>query len=226
MNVFTYVPLDKSVAILGKQRGAESGLRLGRRIGLQFPSLNNPEAIYGLFEPKPDSWVNNPYFPDTWGKLADDFRVTSYTHYGTLLLELAVDSPKDRAFVAERGHLEGFLYRDKQGIPKEFLHESPAEAESAIMQSLVPLDEYVGRQQAFSLPEVVLLNPFPAERITVSSQQPFIEEKLADKGDPERDMFLHILTHPLLHEELYAWRTLYENQHGPLEISGGHRERF
>ncbi|HSX09406.1 MAG TPA: hypothetical protein VLF93_04580 [Candidatus Saccharimonadales bacterium] len=226
MKVYTYTPLDKSAAILGKQAGEESGLALGRRIGLQFPSLDNPKAIYGLLEPKPDSWVRNPHFPDTWGKLVHDFRVMSYTYYGTLLLELNVDPPRDRAFVAERGHLEGFLYRDKQGIPQKFLHERPAEAENAIMQSLVPLNEYVSTQQAYSLPEVVLLNPFPAERITVSSQQPFIEEKLAEKGDPERDIFLHILTHPLLQQELSAWRMQYEGQHGPLEISGGRKERL
>ncbi len=226
MKVYTYTPLDKSAAILGKQRDVETGLTLGRRIGLQFPSHNNPPAIYGFLEPKPGSWVNNPFFPNTWDTLVHDFRVMNYTNYGTLLLELNVDPPRDRAFVAERAHLEGFLYRDKQSIPQKFLHKRPAEAENAIMQSLVPLNEYVATQQAYSLPEVVLLNPFPAERITVSPQQPFIEEKLAEKDDPERDMFLHILTHPLLQQELSAWRMQYEGQHGPLEISGGRKERL
>ncbi len=117
ITVYHYTSLLRAGAILGQQEEKTSGLRPKRRIGLKPYSQNNLPAIFGLPEPTPSNWTNNPQFPVTWALLTHRFQ-----HDGPLLLEVGIDPEKDKAFVADRAHIEGLLYEDKTTIPDKFLH--------------------------------------------------------------------------------------------------------
>jgi hypothetical protein len=223
MKVYHYTSFSKIGDILGKRIGETSGLKPRRRIGLFSPSLDNPRATFGLLEPTPDNWVNNPHFPATWRTLVHDLTVMGH---GALLLEADVESKKDRAFVGERAHLEGILYSEKGGIPSEFIHEEKSQAEKAFMDSLVPTDEYVAGEMGYSLPEVVILNTVPLEKIIVSSQQPLIEEDLTRTRSEDREYLVHLITDGRAKAELTPWRTTYEARNGFLEQSYRRKETF
>lgn len=211
ITVYHYTDLGKIGSILGKASfGHPSGLE---------PITG---ATYALLEPMPDTWVNNPYFPLIWESL---------THHlgqdGKLLLEIDVDP--DEVAVADRGYMEAMRYKDKTGIPEQYLHASRDEAQKATVKNGVRLGEYLDRQDelGFSLPEVIIFQHVPLERIRVSAQQPLLEEDLAKKMSIEEHRYLlALITGGYVQEELVPWRKTYEASHGSLEITRRRKEAF
>ncbi len=226
MKVYHYTSFSHIGEILGKQGNVNAGLEPRKGSGAQFPSLGIPKAIFGLLEPIPDNWANNPHFSITWKTLVYDLLVMGE---GALLLEVELDCDIDQVFVGERAHLEGILYTDKANIPKIFLHENQNEAETAFMESLMPLNDYVGRQsrsiKEFSLPEVVAFSRIPVDQLIVSSLQPLIEEELNRKCGLEREYLISLITTGYAQSELSAWKKVYETKNGPLELQSRGKER-
>ena len=223
--VFHYTSFSEVGNILGKQRGP-AGLVPKSWISLDS-RFNSPKAVFGLLEPTPENWVHNPHFFDTWRSLTHDLRLLGY---GAVLLEIQIDADKDEAFVGERAHMEGILYPEGTNIPGEFLHTDQSAADEAFMQSMMPLHEYLEGQQArkvgYCLPEVVILNSVPLERVFVSSRQPLIEDDLLNSRDEERDYLVRLITRGNAQPELLTWRTAYEAEHGLLEQQASRGERL
>lgn len=215
MKVFHYTNFGDIGGILGKRRGDPAGLEPRKRIDRLIPKSKSLWASFALLEPAPESWVNNPHFPITWKSLASNLQIMDY---GALLIELEVDGEGDQVFVGDRAHIEGYLYTDKAGIPTQFLHESYQKAEEAFAQSITPIEEYTARTDGqFSLPEVIILNLIPLERITVSTHQPLIETELEKRFGAHRQRIIDLIKHGYAQNELVPWQTAYEAQHGPLE---------
>jgi len=215
-NIYHYTSLPDASLILGKRTepGLEEGLIPGRAIGFQpLPTeLAWQKATFGLLEPLPTSWIHNNEYPRSWRTLVHDLHVGLE---GTILLEATVDSETDSVFVGDRGLIEAPLY-DKTS---DRLQRKAGE--EAFMQRLVPLEDYLTNQEKkapFSLPEVVILEPLPAERIRVYHQQPLLENELAHSGRTMRNYLTHNLTYGYLVNELSPWRNAYEMKNGPLEI--------
>jgi hypothetical protein len=224
MKIYHYTSLLNIGAILGKNPGGTVGLTPRRTVGIHFSPRDNPRAIFGLLEPMPESWINNPDFPDTWEILKQNLQAQGE---GGLLIEINVDPEKDQVFVGERGHLEGFLHKDKQGVPVELLRQNQAAAEEAFLGTKLPLAEYLVREQSgkgFSLPEVLIFNAIPPERITVSSQQPLLEESLARRRGEGREYLIYLINKGSAKKELLPWKLAYESKHGLLEKISRSRE--
>lgn len=135
MKVFHYTKLEHYQDIVrGSYKSKNKpGLGSSHRMGHKYMEAWETSAVFALLEPSPANWMQNPYFKD----------IFNYLDLGPLLLEIETDPKKDNAFVVDRGHVEGFLYEDKTGIPKKYLHPSLSTAERAYMQSKIPLRDYL-----------------------------------------------------------------------------------
>jgi len=179
MKVFHYTSIDRLGEIAkGSYKSRNMpGLGATRRMGHQDNEAFNTCPVFALLDPAPKEWVQNPHFSDIWQWLTADI--------GDLLLEIETDPKKDNVFVVDRAHIEGFLYDDKTGIPGKFLHISRKTAERALMQSKIPLSDFLAREQElqYSLPEVIFTGDVPFNRLSISSRQPLIEAKRAKYGE-------------------------------------------
>lgn len=220
MKVFHYSHLKNWQDI---QRGSwesrnEPGLGASRRIGQEDAEAWGTGAVFALLEPLPDDWVNNEHFKGIWDYFRHDM--------GTLLLELDVDPEKDKVFVIDRGHIEGVLYENKEGIPQKYLHASKRDGERAYMESKMSLKEYLERAKelGYSMPEVIITENFPLERISISEQQPLIEDELKRYSGEFRQMLIRDIQGI---PELFRW---YENREHERELreerEGGFGEKL
>jgi len=222
MKFYNYTSTFYCGAVLGKINGRRLGLIPNKVIGGWGSSIENPVANFGLLSPTPDSWVHNKQFPLTWNYLVAD-------HSGDILLEATVDPAKNRVFVGERAHLEGFRYPDQSNIPFQFLHADQRTAEQAFMRSLIPLQDYLVGENAgvtgFSLSEVISLDPIPVDQISVSQQQPLLEDALATTLPNRKELITYLTKEGPIIAELFPWRKTYEAVHGSLEDSRRRKER-
>lgn len=186
MKVFHYSHIENWQDI---QRGSwrnqnKPGLRASRRVGQEDREASNTMVIFALLEPLPDNWVRNQHFKGIWNYLRHNI--------GTLLLELDVDPEKDQVFLVDRGHVEGALYEDKEGLPQKYLHTSKRAGERAYMESKVPLKDYLERANEldYTLPEVIITGNLPLEKIRISEQQPLIEGDLRRYSGEIRQMLI------------------------------------
>ncbi|OGY85666.1 MAG: hypothetical protein A2233_05630 [Candidatus Kerfeldbacteria bacterium RIFOXYA2_FULL_38_24] len=214
MKVYHYSHLSNWQNI---QRGSwksdnKPGLGAYRRIGQDDMEACNTKAVFALLEPLPDNWINNEHFKGVW----DYFRYD----IGTLLLEIEIDPEKDQIFMADRGHVEGVLYyEDKEGIPEKYLHPSRREGERSYMESKIPLKDYLEKAKdlRYSMPEVIITEDVPLEKIRISEQQPLIEDELRKCGEKFRQMLIRdIQSVP----ELSQW---YKQREHDKELQEGKR---
>lgn len=224
MKVYHYTSFSKIGGILGKHRSRDTGLQPRRKVGMDLPSPDYPRAVFALLEPTPNNWVENKDFPDTWNVLVHDLQLMNE---GAVLLEIDIDE-KDQAFVGERAHLEGFLTEDKTSISDKFAHQDSRVAEGEFIKSQIPLRDYVEKVRAgklqYSLPEVVIFNTVPPERISVSSQQPLLEQELRSLRDDDRENLARLITKGYAQKELKPWRDAYEAKNGLFEPSSENSE--
>lgn len=189
------------------------GLGAILRLGSDDGEAWDTTAVFALLEPKPECWTSNPYFKNIWNYLRKNI--------GKLLLEIDIDSVKDsNVFVVDRGHPEGFLYGDKSGIPAKYLHKSRQDAERQYVLGKIPLHEYLEQRQEldFALPEVIITDDVPLEKISIAADQPLLEESLVI--DPENIFELERIP------ELKTWCERYREQHPELDelrVSGMER---
>ncbi len=212
IKIYHYAKLEDWRSINdGSTYGTEPGLAPTRSIGFEDANAAKTKAVFGLLKPEPTEWVYNPHFDRIWPRLTRDI--------GDMLLEIKTDPQDDTIFVGDRGHIEGFLYLDKSGIPQKYLHDNQEEGERQFMQSLVPLRDYVNNayELQFSLPEVIIPHHVPLEQISVSHQQPLLEGKL--KKYPERSLIvgekLRFITN---FDELQPWYSRYQERTRELQI--------
>lgn len=217
--IYHYTKLENCLDIMdGHRYGRRTGLIPMTRIGSSYNKARETGAIFGLLTPQPVEWTNNRHFDNIWNRLVDEIR--------PLLLEIDI-KPTDRVYVADRGHVEGVLYEDAHNTPVVYRHSSREVGEKAFMASMVPLDEYLAQKDklSYSLPEVLILNPIPKERIKVSREQPLLEEDLEGTSAQKREQIVRTISDtPFLRDALRPWRTVYEKHHGPLEIRGRDKE--
>lgn len=145
MKVYHYTRFDCWEAI---QSG---GLRVQRPWGR---GSIGKEAIFAFFEPLPEDWLGNPFFPYAWEYIKD--------HMGHLLLEIEVDTEKDKPFVADAGYYVAAEYGFNREIaPRKYLQWYPNLIDSR-RKSLVPLKKYLQKKEEldYALPEVVFFKRY------------------------------------------------------------------
>lgn len=174
MKVYHYARVDEweNIQRGGSWAGAdEPGLIGLSRIGQVNPDAFDTTAIFCFTEPLPKEWMNNPHFQEIWAQLKK--------HAGKLLLEIEIDESTE-AFVIDRGHMEGFFYVSKEGLPEKYLFPTREEAEREYIKSKISLKEYMERKDElnFSLPEVIITKHVPLPQIKISDRQPLLEEEL------------------------------------------------
>jgi len=222
LQVYHYTNFSKVGGILGKFQGEESGLTPRTYIGQAFGPAREKPATFALLETAPHSWIHNEHFPLTWKNLVHNLDILDN---GKLLLEISVDPQEDDAFVGDRSHIEGVRYSDNSNIPERYRHKNLKEGERMFMESAIPLKEYLERQKrgevSYSLPEVLIFNNIPADRIRVSESQPLIEDDLTKLHNEDRRHLVELILRGFVTPELAAWRRNYESTHGLLERSSG-----
>lgn len=212
MKIYHYSSFSKIGAILGKNRTETPGLVGKKGVDLLFPQLENPKASFGLLEPTPSNWVQNKDHPNTWNILTDQLKARGD---GSPLVEIDV-KPEDEVYVGDRAILERLLETFEGDLGSLFNGELSEEVKK-FKDSLVPLGEYIREDREYSLPEVLILNTIPPERIRVSDHQPLLEEELRALRGEGRDYLVHLISHGFAHKELMPWRQAYKSTHGPLE---------
>lgn len=150
----------------GRTYGKKGLLPIRRFITLDRWKEGLPEKAYdaniqGLLEPEPESWTNNPEFPEVFRFLAHDFCMRD--ELMLLSFELL---PTDDAYVVDRAHFERFLYREvyqKAGkpLPDDYTEEK---ALRLYWESRVPVAEYKG---GYSLPQFSVWTPIDFDRLKV-----------------------------------------------------------
>lgn len=202
------------------------GLGNSLRVGTTHPEAVNTAAVFSLLEPTPQSWVNNSLFPDTWDRLQ--------AYIGSLLLEVEVDPEEEGIYVLDRGHMEGYIYKDEPNYKKrqpkflrslrrafakdtsKFLYDHKTEeaAEGAYIASKVPLNEYLKDPEKyhFSLPEVIITKNVTLDRIAVSVEQPKLDAELKSESVLYK---VEILEQIRKVPELQSWLHDYETREVP-----------
>jgi len=206
MKIYHYTRIDKWDDIKrGSWKSREKpGLGASRRLGRTDLEAWETAGVFGLLEPIPPKWTQSEHFKNIWGHLKGNI--------GELLLEIEVDADKDSdVFVLDRGHVEGFLYEDKKGIPDKYIHDKRGEAERAYMESKIPIKDYLSKQNEldYSLPEIIITKDTPFEKLNISEFQPLVEEELTNrKGEYREELVNKIKSIP----ELKQWFDLYQER--------------
>lgn len=216
MKIFHYANIDdwEEMKHRYETMGESVCLRASRRVGKEFAEAWNTGAVFGLLSPTPENWTGNEAFTLTWDALTHDLG-------GRLLLEIDVDPEKDRdVFVVDRGYMEGFLHKDVENanIPKKYDFQNRHDAEKAYIESKVSLKEFIEEEpsHAFSLPEVMITDDIPMNRLSVSSEQPLLERELKCKDCEYKRNFVKRLREI---PELDAWYQRRMKESEPQESS-------
>jgi hypothetical protein len=165
--VFHYTKLNRWESIKSR-----AGLRYRKRLGQDYFPAWEMGGIFCFLDPTPLNWVDNLHFPEIWNIFLDGG--------AELLLEVDLDLESNHTFVIDRAHIEGFLYEEKENIPKKYLHCAREEAEKHYLESGVCIKNYLENEIKldFCLPEVIITEHVPIEKIRLSSYQPVLEKKL------------------------------------------------
>lgn len=219
MKIYHYARIEDWEGIKNgsHKSGRIPGLAANRRVGRENKEAWSTGAVFGLLDPLPKEWSENKDFHLTWDTLRHDIG-------GRVLLEIQVDDDSN-VFVIDRALLEGYLYADKTNIPAKYLFSDRNEAEGAYIKSKIPLHEYLQNKDAYnySLPEVILTENVPFEKIKISEQQPLIEHDLREyKNAPA-------IMHSLMRDinsipELTEWYKKHQSSFN--EISNETKLRF
>lgn len=179
MQVYHYAKLTKWKDIAqGSYKSKHRPGLGGRPIG-QYGDAFNTIAVFAHLDPIPSQWTNNTDFPNVWEHLKFGM--------GSLLLEIDTDPAIDPVSVVDYGHMWGYFYEDKTVIPAKYRHPSQETAEKKYLTSKVPLLDYlqIPPELQYSLPEIILSDYIPFDKITVSEMQPLLEEELASYRNTE-----------------------------------------
>lgn len=229
LTTYHYTNLSVGGIILGKSNdlGKQPGLTPRRSMGEVTSPAKDTLATFALTEPLPQSWINNSDFPGIWNFLKQEF--FSRTH-APVLLEMNVETDDNDVFVGDWGHKITTRFPNYRDVPERFRHTTREHAEYAFMQSVIPFEEYLKKQQRgeinYSVPEVSKLTSTAPHQLKVSTQQPLLEEGLDFISNWGRNDIIQELLHGPIAEELKPWREKYEMNHGSIEFSGRRKEAF
>lgn len=147
-------------------------------------------ATFALPEPLPTAWIDNPRFPHAWEELKK--------HMGKMLVELAL-TPTDQVMVLDQGLTYEYWPEGKR-LPAWStdawveLERNAYRNEERYWNERIPLEQYLADPSKISLPEIIILNPIPRERVRISSQQPLIEETIKTAAESGNDFWTrHLL---------------------------------
>jgi hypothetical protein len=174
---------------------APPGLRPMSSEGRFNQQLNSRAAIFCLLEPQPLAWINNQDFKDMWKRL----------DHQELLLTLDVNPNDPNIYVADAGHIQGFLYRDTYpSLPTNYKHLSLSVAESKYAITKILLSDYLQREVDlnYSLPEVLVEKSIPIDRIAITAFQPELFEILKNYRGDQREIYIRSIGHI---PELSTW---------------------
>lgn len=120
-------------------------------------------ASFAFLEPAPTSWVESQEFPHLWAHLVNHVSRRSRWDEDRMVMLSITLYPTDPAHVVERAHMERALYgpTDDTNATTEAMHR--------YWESRVPLFEYQG---GYQLPEVVLWDIIPLDRLSVVWAKP------------------------------------------------------
>ncbi len=236
--VYHYTEPIFAQEMIGKYEG-RSGIYPNSYFGIGLEGEPPPCATFALLEPTPRNWTENPHFPNIWSS----FKLRLIRRTDTVVLvEIDIDTITDKVVVADRAHAEGYSNLDlfRNTLPPHLHYYDRTKSAQAFMDSAIPLGEYLKREQTGErlhlLPEVLILDEVPAERIQVAKAQPLIEDGLIYHRESAttfdisasatiyNEMIVEILGGGLA-VELIPWRRQFEAKHGPLEIIGRGKER-
>ncbi len=171
MKVYHYISLKdwKNVKNGSWQSADKPGLSMNR-IGRVNKEASETAAIFALLDPMPNEWVDNKKYPDIWGYLKRDV--------GSLLLEINIKEDDLNIYVIDRGYMENFLY--KEGANDD--NEGREIAENNYVKSKIRLSEYLKNKDKlkFILPEIIFTEKIPFEKISISKEQPLLEEEFME----------------------------------------------
>lgn len=167
------------------------------------------KVLSALLEPQPEQWLDSE-FTNIWTDLK--------SHVGLLLLEIEPDL--NTTYILDRARLQAYFDRNIDQIysklPEEFHVEDRETAERKMFETMIPLHYYLQDPEAYGylLPEVAITQPISLDRISVSKQQPLLEEELAIT-DPERHpTFRQQLIKSIVEiPELNVWVDTYSESH-------------
>jgi len=196
MKIYHYTNLDDWSEIKsGEDYGKDPGLIPLRRIGKHGETWKN-SATFCLLEPEPEQWKNNENFTDIWNKFK--------RNTGRLLLEIEVDENDETIKVVDWANIESALNRG----------EDQKKAYDKYWDSKVTLKEYLKNKNKlnFSLPEILITEHVPMEKISVSNEQPRIKEVLEEEGKYAERFIDNIKRVPELATWLKNYQTEKENR--------------
>ncbi|MFA5797107.1 MAG: hypothetical protein WC916_03680 [Candidatus Woesearchaeota archaeon] len=136
-------------------------IRYGRGNGL--PDEAHDGIIEGLLEPEPKSWLENSEFPYLWNNLMHD--ICRDKEVMLLSFEL---TPKDKAYVVDRAHVERELYReskDKETSTEKTMNK----AVKKYWKSRVPVFEYDG---SYTTPQLAIWSGIEFARLKIEWKKP------------------------------------------------------
>lgn len=174
MKIYHYTRIDRWLDINSWQPDAEPGLRASLRVctGDSEDKHAGDMAVFGLLDPKPESWIKNTEYPLAWQSL---MRKT-----GKLLLEYRpTNEIIDRSFIIDWSCQERALGGHKDSLGQYSNQEIPREerltAEKAYWASRIPLASYIENPQVIAdigLPEVITMCDIPINMVEVPRIQP------------------------------------------------------
>ena len=192
MKVFHYAQPEDLLTIMGKPglTGAESGLVPNRCLA-RFPEeAFNLRVIFAFLEPLPRSWTHNSCFPDAWEIFLRD-------KADRALLEIEVERKNPNIFVVDWAHRESYWQDRRRRLdPQRFQCISETASRKAYFESKILLDIYLKREAelSYSLPEVIIAERVPPERLELSREQPLLEKIFDIHKEETREELLRELS--------------------------------
>lgn len=165
MDVFHYSSLDNWYDIKHGSYVSQDqpGLGANKRMGQHYRPAFETCAVFCLTDPKPDSWTKSTEFNEAWNALM--------RYVGNVLLRVDITGIEDQAKVVDWGYREAF-HQDMTTGP--YASKTIIEAEEKYFTSAIDLAEYVADprlQKTYYLPEVIITQHVPLERISFAPDQ-------------------------------------------------------
>ena len=178
MKLYHYQSLDKYDEV------KHSGLKTVP-IGMRYKPATEQYGVFCLDAPEPEAWTRTAESRDLFQKLLN--------RTGELLLEIEVDD-LDSVYVldwmkVQRQAIEALLSDN----PENAWLKLRSKGEKEYLDSKLPMADFITDRSSAELPEFVIFNNVPAEKISVSSEQPAIRAKLMSVSGEERDVILNKL---------------------------------
>jgi hypothetical protein len=130
-----------------------------------LPEQASQPAIFGLPEPKPKSWLDYKDCTSVWDDLLS---CCSKMDNRLILLKLSL-TENDHPIIVDYVHLRRMAKELSEKNSSEEYRRKLIAGNKAYWESQTPLDKYSG---TFILPEIVVFNPIPLERVEFVEETP------------------------------------------------------